>query len=84
MLNVKDKKMGNGTYSSEDIEVTFSADMERCDYGVARSPVWYEATDIVIDSLEICGCKVDPKDLPADLVKAIIELADYVDFDGEG
>jgi hypothetical protein len=30
------------TYSGEELNVTFVASTERCDYGVEGSPVWYE------------------------------------------
>jgi hypothetical protein len=34
-------------------EVVFYADVERCDYGVARSPIWYEIDPNTIDFDEI-------------------------------
>jgi hypothetical protein len=30
------------TYNGEELNVTFVASIERCDYGVEGSPVWYE------------------------------------------
>lgn len=74
---------GNGTYVGDDIQVVFSARGVVCDYGVSRSPVWLEWDDVEIDALTICGVKVDQNTLPADLVEAIRELSDFVEFEGE-
>lgn len=72
-------------YPGEDIEVRFSAQTEKADYGVPNSPVWHEVDPdtIKIESLTILGVDVDPKDLPFVLQNAIIELSNDLDFESE-
>ena len=71
------------TYSGEELNVTFVAQTERSDYGVERSPVWYEVNPDTIEILhfDILGIDVDPRVLPKELQKAIHELAAEVDFE---
>jgi hypothetical protein len=71
------------TYDSGDIEVVFTAETERCDYGVPNSPVWDEVKDdtIEIKFLTILGVDVDPRLLPKDLLAAIHALSDGVEFE---
>ena len=72
--------MATAKYRGEEVEVTFTANMVRNDYGVERSPVWHEPEDIEIDTVSILGVEVDPKYLPEKLVAAIHELSDEVEF----
>ena len=74
---------GTATHSGEAIEVAFSATGVLSDYGVDRSPTWIEWEDIEIEELTILGFKVDPKILPDELVEAIRELADELEFEAE-
>jgi hypothetical protein len=39
------------TYNGEELNVTFVAESERCDYGVEGSPVWYEVNPDTIEIL---------------------------------
>lgn len=63
-------------WKGEEIEVSFTADAERNDYGVPRSPVWYDANPntIKIETLTILGTDVDPDTL----YKAFPKLADAI------
>lgn len=72
-------------YESDDLRVSFTCRMERCDYGVPRSPSWWEpdVATIEIADLEILGVSLDPKALPKDLVDAIYGLTDELDWEGE-
>lgn len=74
---------GTATYKGEELEVAFSAYGVLSDYGVDRSPTWIEWEDIEIEELTILGHKVDPKILPDELVEAIRELADDLEFETE-
>ncbi len=74
---------GTAKWSGEELEVIFSASGQRTDYGVPRSPTWTEWTDFEIDALTILGVDVTPDTLPEDLVSAIYELADDVEFEPE-
>jgi hypothetical protein len=74
---------GTTTHNGEELEVAFSATGQLTDYGVPGSPRWVEWEDIEIEELTILGHKVDPKILPAELVEAIRELADEVEFEAE-
>lgn len=74
---------GTATYNGEELEVAFSASGVLSDYGVDRSPTWIEWEDIEIEELTILGLKVDPKILPDELVEAIRELADDLEFEAE-
>ena len=71
------------TYDSGDIEVVFTAETERCDYGVPNSPVWDEVNPDTIEImyLAILGVDVDPRQLPKDLLEAIHALSDEVEFE---
>jgi len=74
---------GFATHNGEELEVVFSATGVLADYGVDRSPTWIEWEDIAIEELTILGHMVDPKILPAELVAAIRELADNLEFEAE-
>jgi hypothetical protein len=72
------------TYSGEELNVTFQAQAERCDYGVEGSPVWYEVNPDSIEILhfDILGIDVDPRILPPELQAAIHALSNEVEFEG--
>ncbi|PPB79790.1 hypothetical protein LV82_02581 [Albidovulum inexpectatum] len=74
--------MATGTWNGAELTVRFSAPMMRCDYAVPRSPTWWEPDmgRVQIDGVEILGVPVDPRDLPADVRKALAELAYDVEF----
>lgn len=74
---------GTATYSGEEVEVEFSTTGTLTDYGVDRSPTWIEWEDIEIEELTILGHNVDHLTLPDELVEAIRELADEVEFEAE-
>lgn len=69
------------SYGGQDVQVTFTGDGHPVDFGVPRSPVWYEVDNVQIETLEICGVAVDPSSLPADLREAIREL--HLDLEWE-
>jgi hypothetical protein len=71
--------MATATVSIDSITVAFSADMVKNDYGVPGSPVWDEATNITVESLEMLGVEVDIKTLPPALQSAILDLAAEVE-----
>lgn len=77
--------MATAYYTSDHIEVTFSGNMERNDYGVPNSPVWYEVdpSSIKVDSLTILGIDVKFEDLADDLANAILDLVGEVEFSDE-
>ena len=74
---------GTASYTGEEVDVVFSATGHLTDYGVPGSPRWVEWEDIEIEELTILGHKVDPKILPDELVEAIRELADDLEFETE-
>jgi hypothetical protein len=55
------------TYNGEELNVTFVASIERCDYGVEGSPVWYEVKSDTIEIVhfDILGIDVGPAHLAA-------------------
>ena len=71
------------TYSGEELNVTFQAQAERCDYGVPNSTVWYEVNPDTIEILhfDILGIDVDPRILPQELQRAIHALSGEVEFE---
>jgi hypothetical protein len=73
----------SATYRAEDIEVYFTAETERTDYGVPGSPVWDEIapTSIRVASIEILGCDVRLETLPQDLQDAILGIADRLEWE---
>ena len=72
---------GSATYAGDELHVGFTARGEVSDYGVPGSPVWTEWVDVEIDRLEILGLSVSWRDLPTDLVNAIMELSDDLEFE---
>jgi hypothetical protein len=77
--------IATATYRGDDLWVSFTCHMERCDYGVPRSPSWWEpdVATIEIADLEMLGVSLDPKALPKDLVDAIYGLTDELDWESE-
>lgn len=73
----------SATYRGEEIEVSFTAETERTDYGVPGSPVWDEIdpTTIRVSSIEILGVDVKLSTLPEDLRDAIRGLADGLEWE---
>ena len=71
------------TYSGEELNVTFQAQAERCDYGVEGSPVWDEVNPDTIEILhfDILGIDVDFRVLPPELQDAIYALSNEVHFE---
>jgi hypothetical protein len=47
---------------------------------VGRPGEWVAGDDVEITSLEILGCDVDPAELPPDLVAAIYDLSDDLEW----
>lgn len=73
----------SATYRGEEIEVSFTAETERTDYGVPGSPVWDEIdpTTIRVSSIEILGVDVKLSTLPKELQDAILGLADGLEWE---
>jgi hypothetical protein len=69
--------------NGEELNVSFVAESERCDYGVEGSPVWYEVNPDTIEILhfDILGIDVDPRVLPPELQAAIFALSNEVEFE---
>lgn len=73
----------SATYRGEEIEVSFTAETERTDFGVPGSPVWDEIdpTTIRVSSIEILGLDVKLAALPKELQDAILGLADGLEWE---
>lgn len=73
----------SATYRGEEIEVSFTAETERTDFGVPGSPVYYDIdmTSLEVLSIEILGCDVKLSTLPKDLQDAILGLADGLEWE---
>lgn len=71
------------TYYSEDdlICVTFESEGSMNDYGVPRSPVWWEPTEIKVHTLEIAGEEEVFNELSTKVQDAILSLADEIPYD---
>lgn len=65
------------------LEVYFvaSARAEQCDYGVPRSPVWYEVGNIIIDEFEVNDKCLSYKELERRYGKAAAEYLDAICID---
>tara|TARA_R110000868_G_scaffold118_3_gene1209 strand:- start:159 stop:392 length:234 start_codon:yes stop_codon:yes gene_type:complete len=76
-------KVVSATYDSGEIEVAFTAQTAKCDYGVERSPVWDEVQPetVEITYVKILGVVVEPHKLPNDLRTAVHALAEEVEFE---
>ena len=68
------------THCTEDdiICVTFESEGQMTDYGVQRSPVWWEPTEIEVQSLYILGEQQDFDTLSAKVQSVILSLADNI------
>lgn len=73
------------TFTGEELQVEFTAQAERTDYGVPNSPVWDEILPETIEvyTLSIMGVDVDLEELPKPLQKAIMDIADSCEFEQE-
>jgi len=71
--------MAIGKVDRGDIVVWFTADMEKTDYGVPGSPVWYEPVNIELDFVEILGVGLFPSYLPDVLVDELFNLHNDVE-----
>jgi hypothetical protein len=76
---------GVGKFRSDMIEVDFRVEMERADYGVPGSPVWWEPIwdTLEVDTLSVLGVDVAIESLPKELREAILELADEVEWESD-
>lgn len=74
---------GSATYTSEDIEVVFTARMVNDDYGVPGSPTWLtpDEDSIEINELFILNEPVSPSDLPRAVVNKIYGLAGDLEWE---
>lgn len=73
----------SATYRGEEIEVSFTAETERTDFGVPGSPIYYDIdmTSLEVLSIEILGCDVKLSTLPKELQDAILGLADGLEWE---
>ena len=69
-------------YSGEEIQVMFTAETHRTDYGIAGSPEFDELDpySIEVEHIAILGFDVKMADLPHDLHDAIMALSDGLEF----
>lgn len=69
-------------YKGEEMQVTFTAETVRTDYGVPGSPEWDEVDpdSVEVEHLTILGLDVKMDDLPGDLHDAIMALSDDLEF----
>ena len=67
-------------WSGSEIEVSFTANAIKADYGVPGSPVWYEPQDIEINELTIMGTPVDVSTLPDAVKSNIFELSHELEW----
>jgi len=63
------------TVETQEMVITFEAEVEQSDYGVPGSPVWDEITDVEVIAVELWGYDVDPKTLPKGLINEMLEQA---------
>ena len=71
-----------GTFSGEELEVSFSVQSELTDLGVPRSPTWWQIDPgtTQVEEVTLLGHTLDFAALPEALQAAILELADEVEF----
>lgn len=74
---------GVATYNSGDVAVEYVATMERSDYGVPGSPVWFEPQDVEVVSVEILGIEVAFEALSKELQSEILAMAEECDWEPE-
>lgn len=69
-------------YDSSDLIIQFSAELEKSDYGVPGSPIFWEVNpdSVEILTIEILGKEYKLEDLPESLQTSLYELADEVEF----
>ena len=64
---------------TEDVSAKFSAIMVESDYGVPRSPVFWEPEDITLEYVEVFGVELPLKNLTDKLEDAIYDLVDEIE-----
>lgn len=73
-----------GWVHTEDVSAKFSAVLVESDYGVPRSPTFWEPEDITLEYVEVLGCELPLDRLTDKLESAIYDLVDEIeDWDGE-
>ena len=73
--------MSTATYTSDDITVEFSVNTSVADYGPGTpSFTTHDPADIRVDALVICGVAVPWATVYPPLQRAILELANEVEF----
>ena len=74
---------GVGRWLTGSIDVEFNCRMECNDYGVPGSPSWWEpiSDSITIQSIEILGVQVTEDSLPKEVIDAIYELSQEIEWE---
>lgn len=74
---------GVGRHLTGSVDIEFNCRMECSDYGVPGSPSWWEPIidSITIQSIEILGVQVTEDSLPKEVIDAIYELSQEIEWE---
>lgn len=68
------------TWEGEEVTVVFEASFEKADYGVPRSPTWWEMSDLKMISVEILGIDMPISSLTPELKTTLEALHEELDW----
>ena len=68
------------TWEGEEVTVVFEASFVKADYGVPRSPTWWEMSDLTMVSVEILGIDMPISSLTPELKTKLEALHEYLDW----
>ena len=68
------------TWEVEEVTVVFEASFEKADYGVPRSPTWWEMTDLRMVSVTVLGVDLPISSLTPELKTTIEALHEELDW----
>lgn len=68
------------TWRGAEITVVFEASFEKIDYGVPRSPTWWEMYDLKMVSVEILGVDMPISSLTPELKTKLEELHTEIEW----
>lgn len=68
------------TWEGEEVTIVFEASFEKADYGVPRSPTWWEMSDLTMVSVEILGINMPIESLTPELKTTLEALHNECDW----
>lgn len=68
------------TWEGGEVTIVFEASFEKSDYGVSRSPTWWEMSDLTMVSVKIFGIDMPISSLTPELKTTLEELHKEIEW----